>query len=96
MSLPRTFLVLLLVLPLGTACAAAQEREVDPWEPMNRKIFAFNETLDRFILRPTAKGYRFIMPDAAERGVNNFIANIYFTLLLEKYSRWAANQNSIN
>lgn len=77
MFLPRVFLVFLLVLPFGTACAAVPEREVDPWEPMNRKIFAFNETLDKYLLKPTAKGYRFIMPNAAQRGVSNFIANIY-------------------
>ncbi len=77
MSLSRSILVLLLVLPLSTACAAVEEREIDPWEPMNRKIFAFNETLDKYVLKPTARGYRFIMPDAAERGVSNFIANIY-------------------
>ena len=77
MSLPRYLLTLLLVLPLSTACAASQERDMDPWESTNRKIFAFNETLDRFVLKPAAKGYRFVMPDAAQRGVGNFIANIY-------------------
>lgn len=77
MFLPRSILFILLVMPLGTACASTDKQEVDPWEPVNRKIFAFNETLDRWIVRPTAKGYRFVMPDAAERGVGNFIANIY-------------------
>ena len=77
MFLPRHTLAFLLILPLSAACAAVEEREIDPWEPVNRKIFAFNETLDKYILKPTARGYRFVMPDAAERGVSNFIANIY-------------------
>ena len=77
MPLRRCFLILLLMLPLSTACAATQDRNVDPWEPMNRKIFAFNDALDRWFLKPVARGYRFVMPDAAERGVGNFIANIY-------------------
>ncbi len=51
--------------------------DIDPWEPMNRKIWAFNETFDRFLLRPVSTGYRNVMPDAAERGVSNFISNIY-------------------
>ena len=51
--------------------------DIDPWEPLNRKIFVFNETLDKYVLLPTAKGYRFVMPDPAERSVSNFIANIY-------------------
>jgi len=49
----------------------------DPWEPMNRKIFMFNEGLDRYMLRPVARGYRFVTPDPVEVGVTNFIRNIY-------------------
>jgi len=48
----------------------------DPWEPLNRKIFIFNDTLDEYVLLPVARGYRRIMPDPAERGVSNFIANV--------------------
>ena len=54
-----------------------EQHDIDPWEPMNRRIFAFNEGLDKYLLRPVAKGYRFVMPDSMERGVSNFIANIY-------------------
>jgi phospholipid-binding lipoprotein MlaA len=50
---------------------------IDPWESTNRKIFAFNETFDRYLLRPVASTYRRIMPDAAERGIANAVANIY-------------------
>lgn len=49
----------------------------DPWEPMNRKIFVFNESLDRYMLRPVASGYRLVTPDPLEKGVTNFIGNIY-------------------
>lgn len=60
-----------------SAYAAEGEDAVDPWEPMNRRIFAFNETLDDYVLLPAAKGYRYVMPDPAERGVSNFISNVY-------------------
>ena len=76
MLLSRHLLTAILLLPLTSAWAAEQEN-IDPWEPVNRKIFAFNETLDKYILRPVAKGYDFVMPDAAQRGVGNFISNIY-------------------
>lgn len=76
MPLSRYLLTVVLLFPL-TSILAADEENVDPWESTNRKIFAFNETLDRYILRPVAKGYDFVMPDAAQRGVGNFIANIY-------------------
>jgi phospholipid-binding lipoprotein MlaA len=77
MTLPHVLLLFLLALPGIPACAMDNKADIDPWEPLNRKIFAFNETLDKYVLLPTAKGYRFIMPDPAEQGVSNFIANIY-------------------
>ena len=36
--------------------------EYDPWEPMNRKLYAFNDVLDRYTLRWIAKGYKAILP----------------------------------
>ncbi len=48
----------------------------DPIEPVNRAIFKFNDTADRWVLRPVAKTYRFIMPNFAERGVRNFFSNL--------------------
>ena len=77
MSVSRCLLLVLLALPAGGAWGQGDEKNPDPWEPLNRRIYAFNETLDRYVLRPTAQGYRFVMPDVAERGVCNFIANIY-------------------
>jgi phospholipid-binding lipoprotein MlaA len=71
------FLLLLLALPGISAWGMDSTSNIDPWEPLNRNIFAFNETLDKYVLLPTAKGYRFVMPDPAEQGVSNFIANIY-------------------
>ena len=76
MPLSRYLLAIVLLFPL-TPLLAAEEENIDPWESTNRKIFAFNETLDKYILRPVAKGYDFVMPDAAQRGVGNFISNIY-------------------
>jgi phospholipid-binding lipoprotein MlaA len=73
----RYLLLLLMVLPLAPATAMDEQQDIDPWEPMNRRLFAFNEGLDKYLLRPVAKGYRFVLPDAMERGVTNFIANIY-------------------
>lgn len=77
MTLPRYLILLAMAFPGLSAWGAEIRDNIDPWEPMNRKIFAFNETLDKYVLRPTAKGYRFVVPDPAERGVTNFISNIY-------------------
>ena len=48
----------------------------DPWEPMNRATFEFNDGVDRVVLRPLAEGYRFVLPEPVRDGVRNFFANL--------------------
>jgi len=38
----------------------------DPWEPMNRGIFAFNDRLDQWVLEPVAKGWDFVFDKASK------------------------------
>ncbi len=47
----------------------------DPFEPVNRLIFDFNEVLDLVILTPVSKTYRFIVPTPVRTGVSNAIEN---------------------
>nr|WP_298412495.1 VacJ family lipoprotein [uncultured Halomonas sp.] len=64
---------------LLTGCAsqgAQQEKPVDPWEGVNRKVFAFNETIDRYALKPVAQGYDKITPQPIQTGVGNFFSNL--------------------
>jgi len=48
----------------------------DPLEGFNRGMFAFNEGLDKAVIKPVAKGYEAILPQPARNGVSNFFANI--------------------
>ena len=48
----------------------------DPYENWNRKMFAFNEGLDRWFLKPIAQSYRAIMPEFVDRGVTNVFSNL--------------------
>jgi len=48
----------------------------DPWEPLNRGMYAFNDTLDRFTMKPIARGYRAVLPAFVRRGVTNFSQNL--------------------
>ena len=48
----------------------------DPLEPMNRGIFWFNDKLYFYLLKPVAKGYRWIMPDPLMLGIGNFFSNL--------------------
>ena len=48
----------------------------DPWEKFNRKMFAFNESLDHHILKPVAVRYRTYTPKPVQGLINNFFNNL--------------------
>ncbi len=77
----RLFLLLTLALLLS-GCASQKARlsdpDIDPWEPYNRKMHAFNEGFDRTIFRPVASTYDKVMPDGPQRGVRNFFRNLSY------------------
>jgi phospholipid-binding lipoprotein MlaA len=47
----------------------------DPIEPYNRKIFAFNEGVDKYAIAPVATVYRELTPQPVRVGVDNFFHN---------------------
>lgn len=49
----------------------------DPLEPFNRAMFVFNDRLYFWLLKPTARGYNFLVPEGARRGVQNFFTNLF-------------------
>lgn len=48
----------------------------DPWEPVNTRIFAFNVAVDRYVLKPLAMGYGWVVPDLVERAIGRALQNI--------------------
>lgn len=68
------FLVInfLLVVSLN-GCATVHNP--DPLESINRKTFAFNESVDESILRPVAQTYQNVIPQEVRASVSNFYAN---------------------
>ena len=56
-------------------CAAGPDPR-DPMEPFNRKVYGFNEGVDKAVLKPVAKGYVAVVPQLARRGVSNFFNNL--------------------
>lgn len=50
--------------------------EYDPWEPFNRKMFAFNRQLDRLVLKPVATVWDRAVPDLAQQSLGNFFSNL--------------------
>jgi phospholipid-binding lipoprotein MlaA len=66
-----------------TACAGRKppKPDYDPWEPMNRKIFWFNDKADQYVLEPVAKGWNWAVPERAQRCVTNFFNNLRFPIV---------------
>ena len=79
-SLSRATRRLILVLALGVAglsgCATTGGNPQDPLEPLNRKIYSFNEHVDELVVKPAAHAWRLLLPDFARTGISNFFSNI--------------------
>ena len=58
--------------------AGAEDRDQDPWEGFNEAMFTFNRQVDRFILKPIATGWDFILPDSFQRSLKNAMDNLSF------------------
>lgn len=52
---------------------AAQQ---DPFETVNRGIFAFNEVVDSAVLQPVARAYRGVVPEYGRQRVSNVLSNL--------------------
>lgn len=83
------FIFILFFLLFATGCATkptdpaaldAYYEANDPWEPVNRKIFAFNMTADKYVLRPVTKGYRAITTVGFRTKVRTFLSNLKIPL----------------
>ena len=62
---------------LAEASMAGEDFENDPFESFNEKMFWFNrEVVDRYVLKPVATGWDFLLPDPVQRGVHNFFDNL--------------------
>ena len=72
----RSMLLALAAVLLTAGCATTGNDPRDPWEGLNRKTFAFNQAVDRAILKPVAQGYEKVAPAFVREGVNDFFGNL--------------------
>lgn len=63
-----------LFLTVATGCATTSN--IDPYQGFNRKIMAFNDEGDKWILKPIARSYKAITPKPIQRSVHNMFANL--------------------
>jgi len=67
--------VLAVAVALVAGCAAAPSRE-DPFEPMNRALYQFHDTVDTAVVKPVARAYIDVVPELVRTGVSNVFNNI--------------------
>ena len=66
----------------------------DPFEPVNRAIFSFNNVADRIVLEPIAKGYK-KLPSPVQSGINNFLSNLRTPLVVVNQLLQGQGENAI-
>ena len=73
--------ILLILLLATTGCATTSKlsgdfNPDDPYEESNRKVFEFNNKIDKLFLRPVTDFYDKATPEFAQTSITNFFANL--------------------
>ncbi|MDD1609540.1 MAG: VacJ family lipoprotein [Methylococcaceae bacterium] len=78
----KTSLVLLIGALSLTGCATTTVEHqtiasaADPYEDVNRDIFAFNDTVDSYVAKPISDAYKWVTPQFLQTGIFNFFNNL--------------------
>jgi phospholipid-binding lipoprotein MlaA len=65
------------LLALLSGCATTGPKTPgDPYEGFNRKMWKFDESLDKSVMKPVAKGYIAVMPHPVRNGLSNMLSNV--------------------
>ena len=59
---------------------SAEKEIFDPLSGYNTVMTQFNDGFYVYVLDPVARGYEWVMPDLAQRGVKNFFHNLLFPI----------------
>ncbi|HEX8979475.1 MAG TPA: VacJ family lipoprotein [Parasulfuritortus sp.] len=71
-----TLTVFALAASLAGCATTGEPNPRDPLEPMNRAIFTFNDSVDKAVFKPLAKGYKAVTPTPVQNGVRNVFSNL--------------------
>jgi phospholipid-binding lipoprotein MlaA len=68
---------ILLLCLIVAGCATTEDRDPrDPWEPMNRAVYKFNDVLDEAVAKPVATAYRKALHVEIRGRISNFFSNL--------------------
>lgn len=59
---------------LGGCASTGNPR--DPFEPLNRGVYKFNDGVDKLVIKPVSEMYRDVVPPFMRTGVSNFFSNL--------------------
>ena len=62
----------------ATTGTSSTHTPADPWEGFNRQVYAFNDVVDRWTLKPVARAYEAITPEFVRNGIGNFFDNLTY------------------
>ncbi|HQT81362.1 MAG: hypothetical protein B7Z60_07615 [Ferrovum sp. 37-45-19] len=72
-------LLLSTTLVLLSGCVSIPPGQEDPKDPLqsyNRTMYSINDTVDSYVIKPVAKGYKAVTPNVMREGISNFFSNI--------------------
>lgn len=75
-------LVVLFLSGCTTQKTAAGLKPYDPFEKINRRVFAFNAAFDRALSRPVSRTYRQVTPRLVKTGIANFVSNLGYPAVI--------------
>ena len=75
-NLSRLLMLVTLCLLSGCATVSGPADPRDPFERYNRAMYQFNDSLDKAVIKPIAKGYVAVVPEPVNKGITNFFDNL--------------------
>ncbi len=71
-----------------------EDEVFDPFEPVNRAIFSFNNVADQIVLEPISKGYK-KLPSPLQSGISNFLSNLKMPLVIVNQLLQGQGENAV-
>jgi phospholipid-binding lipoprotein MlaA len=72
----RLFFMCAALSSCATVALAEKDEFNDPLEPFNRRVFAFNQALDRTLIKPAARAYRAVLPPFVRDRIRSVLDNL--------------------